>query len=87
MNDIEEGTPPSQVIPGFIRTLVPLVAGYVVAIAADLGWDISAPTANAIAFIGTLAYYLFMRTRELKGKNWATRALGSKSSPMFTKVD
>ncbi|MFH9215487.1 hypothetical protein [Streptomyces globisporus] len=80
----------------FMRTAVPLVAGWLLTLAAGAGLDLdSTATTSAVMFVLAVAYYLVFRTLELIGQrangtalqNIAGVLLGWARPPTYPKIE
>ncbi|MFE4691278.1 hypothetical protein ACFRH6_14610 [Streptomyces sp. NPDC056749] len=79
-----------------MRTAVPLVAGWLLTLAAWAGFDLdSMPVIGAVGFVLTLAYYLIFRLLELVGQrangtalqNVAGALLGWARPPAYPRIE
>lgn len=87
---------PTGLFISTMRTAVPLVAGWLLTLAAWAGFDLdSAPVIGAVGFVLTLAYYLLFRLLELLGQrapgvalqNLAGVFLGWARPPAYPKIE
>ncbi len=70
--------------PSFIRTLVPLIVGYLVSLGARYGFDINDDQAASLITVGaTYAYYVVVRYLETHSNSRFGWLLGSARTPTY----
>ena len=74
----------AQVTPSLVRTVVPLVVGFLITQALRLGWHLDEATAtDAVTAVLSAAYYALARLLETKlGPRWGW-LLGYASAPLY----
>lgn len=71
----------------FVRTVVPLIVGSLVAFAATAGVELPGEAlAEVLTVVISSAYYLFFRWLETKGVTWAGFFLGSRKQPEYVEA-
>lgn len=75
----------TDLVSSFVRTLVPLVVGWVVSVAARHGWSINDDqAASAITALSAYAYYVLVRLLETRANSKAGWLLGVAKQPVYT---
>lgn len=74
---------------GIVRTLSPMIAGYIVSLLAEWGLDLSGKptTAQTIAVVAGIVWYLVARWLERKWPSIGGLMLGSSQQPTYQAIE
>lgn len=81
-------TTPMQLTPSLVRTLVPIIVGYLVSLAARHGWHLNDDNASALITAGvSFVYYAVVRVLEVHCNEQMGWLLGLAKAPAYSPAE